>query len=115
MPTFDPGRFAVREIELIGNGLWRAGVECAMLENLSGAEVAQVCRITVRFSYASDGSADGLLEAAKDKAQESLSDAAVYLRQHSAADLIETAFEANREMTPEELTAEIARRMDEQT
>lgn len=109
MATYAPGRFAVREIESVGHDLWKGQVECAFEESLSGTGVAQVLRVTVRFTYEADGSAKGLLEAAKAKAVEALSDAAKHLQQHSAADLIDSAFEANRPMTPDELEAEIAK------
>lgn len=106
MATPSPGRFSVRDIERIGPDLWMAKVECAFEETLSEHDVAQVCRITVRFNYEVGGTVEGMMEAAKEKAQEALSDAASLLQRHSAAELIDDALEANRPKTPEELQAE---------
>lgn len=107
MATPDPGRFAVRDIERVGPDLWMAKVECAFEETLSGFEVAQVCRLTVRFNYEIGGTTEGLMEAATAKAQEALADAAALLQRHSAAELIDAALEANRPRTPEEVQAQI--------
>lgn len=107
MATPIPGRFAVRDMERVGPDLWMAKVECAFGETLSDHNVAQVCRITVRFNYTVGGTTEGLMEAAKAKAQEALADAAALLQRHSAAELIDDSLEGNRPRTPEEIEADI--------
>lgn len=81
--------FAIEKIEpLAYPDMWKADVILRRPEKINDVSVAQVAKITVRFSARDDAGMAGLIDAAARKAEESLAAYAEILAGRSGDDLL---------------------------
>ena len=103
MPPFD-----IEDMQPIGRTAWKATVKISLPESIPGYEVAQVCRLTLRFSLGEDRTVADLLETAYSEARRVLSVLHDTTAENSLEDMRAKTDAWYRSIDPEVLAAEWA-------